>query len=155
MKQKPLTPTQLLEALRWRYATKTFDASRKLPPEIWSALEDSLVLSASSFGLQPYRFLVVQDPAIRQQLLPHAWNQRQIVEASHLVVFAARTSVSEAEIDDFLQLTARTRGGSSWIVGSWPVPRSLASRISMRAKKPVVSMRSDGISRRMPSSSCQ
>lgn len=106
----PIPTPQLLSALRWRYATKVFDPERKIPPETWSALEEALVLSPSSFGLQPYRFLVVEDPDLRQRLLPHSWNQRQVVDASHLVVFAARTELTPAEVDAFLELTASTRG---------------------------------------------
>jgi len=53
----------LLDALQWRYATKVFDASKKIPAEVWSALEQTLVLTPSSYGLQPYQFLIVQDPA--------------------------------------------------------------------------------------------
>ena len=108
-----ITAEQLLTALRWRYATKVFDPNRKIPADLWSALEEALVLAPSSFGLQPYRFLVVDDPDLRQQLLPHAWNQRQVVDASHLVVFAARTDVTRAEVDAYLSLTARIRGVSS------------------------------------------
>ncbi len=106
----PVPPAQLLDALRWRYATKMFDPTRRIPEAIWQTLEETLVLSPSSFGLQPYRFVVVQDPAKRQQLLPHAWNQRQVVDASHFVVFAARTSVTEAEIDAFIRRIAEVRG---------------------------------------------
>jgi nitroreductase len=106
----PIPVSQLSDALRWRYATKAFDATRKLPAATWSALEETLVLSASSFGLQPYRFLVVEDPGLRAQLVPHSWNQRQVVDASHLVVFAARTQVTEAEIDAWIQQIATTRG---------------------------------------------
>ncbi len=105
----PIAPQQLLDALRWRYATKVFDPTRRIPEETWAVLEQALVLSASSFGLQPYRFVVVQDPARRQQLLPHAWNQRQVVDASHFVVFAARTSVTEAEIDVWVRRLAEVR----------------------------------------------
>ena len=93
---------QLLEALNWRYATKAFDPALKIAETTWKTLEQTLILSASSFGLQPYRFLVVKDPAVRERLLPHSWNQRQVVDASHLVVFAARTAITEAEIDSFL-----------------------------------------------------
>lgn len=106
----PVTASQLLEALRWRYATKVFDPARRIPDETWAALEQALVLSASSFGLQPYRFVVVQDAAMRRQLMAHAWNQRQVVDASHFVVFAARTSVTEAEIDAFIRRIAEVRG---------------------------------------------
>ncbi len=118
MNPNSIPSSQLLDALRWRYATKAFDAKRKIPAEIWSALEESLVLSPSSFGLQPYRFLLIHDPATRERLLPHAWGQRQVVDASHFVVFAARTSVTEAEIDIFIAHIARTRGVT---------PESLAS----------------------------
>jgi nitroreductase len=110
MNPKSIPSSQLLDALRWRYATKAFDSKRKIPADTWSALEDSLVLSPSSFGLQPYRFLVINDPATRERLLPHAWGQRQVVDASHFIVFAARTSVTEAEIDTFIAHIARTRG---------------------------------------------
>ena len=105
-----ISTTQLLNALNWRYSVKQFDASKKIAPETWEAIEDSLVLSASSFGLQPYRFFTIVDPAVRAQLLPHSWGQTQVVDASHYVVFAGRTAVTAQEIDAFIKLTADTRG---------------------------------------------
>jgi nitroreductase len=101
---------QLLDALNWRYATKTFDATKLIPKGTWKTLEESLVLSPSSFGLQPYRFLVVKDAAIRKQLQPHSWNQTQVVDASHYVVMAARTAFTEAEVDRFLDRVVEVRG---------------------------------------------
>ncbi len=102
--------SQLLAALNWRYAVKQFDPAKKIPADTWAALEESLVLSASSFGLQPYRFLVIADPAMRAKLLPHSWGQNQVVDASHYVVFAGRTAITAQEIDLFIELTANTRG---------------------------------------------
>ena len=64
-----ITTQQLLEALQWRYATKVFDATRKIPADVWQALEHSLVLTPTSYGLQPYRFLVINNPAKRAELL--------------------------------------------------------------------------------------
>jgi nitroreductase len=90
---------QLLEALKWRYATKVFDAAKKIPADVWSALEQSLVLTPTSYGLQPYQFLVVQDPAKRAALLPHSWGQKQVVDCSHYVVFTGRTEMREADVD--------------------------------------------------------
>lgn len=107
-----VSESQLMEALQWRYATKAFDPQRKISPATWEALEKSLVLTPSSFGLQPYRFVVVNNPSTRAQLLPHSWNQRQVVDASHYVVFAARTALTEAEIDRFLDRIVEVRGGS-------------------------------------------
>lgn len=105
-----ITTDQLLAALQWRYATKVFDPARKISPATWAALEDALVLAPSSFGLQPWRFLVVRDPALRAKLRPHAWNQAQITDASHLVVFAARTELSAADITHLIDRTAEVRG---------------------------------------------
>jgi len=113
MKPNTIEPSHLLAALNWRRAIKVFDPDKLIPAETWAALEQALVMSASSYGLQPYRFIVVQDKKIRQQLLPHAWDQRQVVDASHLVIFAARTDVTEQEIDDYIQLIARVRGVSA------------------------------------------
>lgn len=109
---QPITTAQLLDAQNWRYATKSFDPTKRIPDATWAALEQTLVLSPSSFGLQPYRFLVIANPATRAQLLPHAWGQRQVVDASHFIVFAARTDVKAADIDTFLRRTAELRGVS-------------------------------------------
>jgi len=102
--------TQLLDSLNWRYATKTFDAAKKIPEATWKTLEETLVLSPSSFGLQPYRFLVVKDPEIRAQLKPHSWNQTQVVDASHYVVLSGRSAMTEAEIDLYLDRVVQVRG---------------------------------------------
>ncbi|NBV47542.1 MAG: NAD(P)H-dependent oxidoreductase [Verrucomicrobia bacterium] len=95
-----LTPAQLLASLEWRYATKAFD-TRKLPDATWAALEESLRLTPSSFGLQPWKFIVVNDPAVRAKLRPVSWNQSQVTDASHLVVFARRTEMTEADVNEF------------------------------------------------------
>lgn len=95
-----LTPTQLISSLEWRYATKAFD-TRALPAATWAALEESLRLTPSSFGLQPWKFFVITDPAVRAQLRPVSWNQAQITDASHLVVFARRTEITEQDINEF------------------------------------------------------
>ena len=95
-----LTPAQLLASLEWRYATKAFD-TRKLPDATWAALEESLRLTPSSYGLQPWKFIVVNDPALRTKLRPVSWNQSQVTDASHLVVFARRTEVTETDVNEF------------------------------------------------------
>ncbi|MGB7768323.1 MAG: NAD(P)H-dependent oxidoreductase [Verrucomicrobiia bacterium] len=105
----PITTQQLLAALQWRYATKVFDPDKKIPAELWSALERALVLSPSSYGLQPYRFLLINHPAKRAELLPHSWNQKQVVDCSHYVVFTARNTMTEADVDQFIALTSRLR----------------------------------------------
>ena len=107
-----LSPEALVESLNWRYATKKFDASKKLDAATWRALEEALVLSPSSYGLQPWKFIVVQDPALRAQLREKAWGQSQVTDASHFVVFTHRTDLTEADIDRFLARIAEVRGVS-------------------------------------------
>ena len=101
---------QLINRLEWRYATKQFDSSRKISSEDWSALEDALVLTPSSYGLQPWTFVVVDDPATRAQLVPASWGQQQVAEASHLVVFGVKTGFGEADVDAYLKQVAAVRG---------------------------------------------
>jgi nitroreductase len=100
---------QLLDALQWRYATKVFDATKKIPADLWAALEQTLVLTPTSYGLQPYKFLVVQDAATRAALLPHSWGQKQVVDCSHFVVFLARTEMKEADVDKLIKRTLELR----------------------------------------------
>jgi nitroreductase len=100
----------VLAALHWRYATKKFDPSRKLSAEEWDKLEQALILSPSSYGLQPYRFIVVTDPVLRQTLRSHAHGQPQITDSSHLVVFAARTDITAEDIDLYMARIAEVRG---------------------------------------------
>jgi nitroreductase len=102
-------PKQLLEALSWRYATKIFDATKTIPAEVWSALEQALVLTPTSYGLQPYQFLIVQDAAKRAALLPNSWGQKQVVDCSHFVVFTARTEMTEADVDKLVHRTVELR----------------------------------------------
>lgn len=99
----------LLTALRWRYATKQFDPSRVIPADTWAAIEESMVLTPSSFGLQPWRFLVIDDPELRAKLRAESWNQPQVTDASHYVVLAARTNVTEKEIDTWIHCLATTQ----------------------------------------------
>ncbi len=108
--QTPVAPETLLDALHWRYATKVFDPAKSIPEAEWQALEASLVLTPSSYGLQPYKFLVVTDPELRAQLRPASWGQSQITEASHLVVFLARNAMSEAYVDGYIDRVAEVRG---------------------------------------------
>lgn len=107
-----MTPAELLAALNWRYATKVFDRTKKIPDDTWSSLEESLVLTPSSFGLQPWKFIVIQDQELREQLVPHAWRQRQVADCSHLVVMTTKRSLCEVEIDANLMRIAEVRGGT-------------------------------------------
>lgn len=107
---KPTTSAQLIEALEWRYAVKLFDPSRKIAGPDWSALERALVLTPSSYGLQPWKFLVVRDDAIRAKLRAASWNQGQVTDCSHFVVFLQLRKMSEEYVDAYMQSISSARG---------------------------------------------
>ena len=106
----PATPSDVLQQLNWRYAVKRFDPQRRIADDVWSALEQSLVLAPSSFGLQPWKFVVVATPALRQQLHAASWNQSQVVEASHYVVIAGLRTTTADDVDRFLLRQCELRG---------------------------------------------
>src|SRR5271155_1221393 len=101
---------QLLEQLNWRYATKDFDPTKKISAADWATLETALRLTPSSGGLQPWKFVVVTDPAVRVKLRPASYGQAQITDASHLVVFTAKNNFSEADVDAHIKHIAEVQG---------------------------------------------
>jgi nitroreductase len=105
-----LSPEALLETLRWRYAVKAFDPDRRIAPELWAALEEALVLTPSSYGLQPWKFLVITGAELRAELRPFSWNQSQITDCSHLLVLLRQRTVSAADADRLINATASCRG---------------------------------------------
>lgn len=104
-----MTPEKVLEQLHWRYAVKKFDSTKKIPDSVWKVLEQSLVLSPSSFGLQPWKFFVVQNPEIREKLLPHSWGQQQVVDASHLIVLGIKKDINDGDVDRYIQRMAEVQ----------------------------------------------
>lgn len=109
---KTIAPDQLLEQLNWRYATKQFDPDRKIPAAEWAALEEAIRLAPSSLGVQPWVFVVVNDPEVRKQLREASWGQPQITDASHMIVFAAKKDITETDVDHYMQRIADVRGAS-------------------------------------------
>lgn len=104
-----LSADQILQTLNWRYATKEFDPTQKIPDAAWHALEQSLVLAPSSFGMQPWQFWVVRNPELRQQIQAAAWGQSKVVDASHLVVFATKTNIDASDVDPYIDRVVEVR----------------------------------------------
>jgi nitroreductase len=107
-----LSPEQLVERLDWRYAVKQFDPLRKIDASTWQSLEEALRLSPSSGGLQPWKFLVVTDPAVREKLVAASFGQMQVRDASHLVVFTAKKNFGAADVDAHIRNMAAMRNVS-------------------------------------------
>ena len=107
---KPVANEIIEQQLAWRYATKVFDPTRKISDADWHTLENALILCPSSFGLQPWKFFVITDAEMKAKLKPATWNQSQIVDASHVVVFAILKDLNVDHIDKFIARTAEVRG---------------------------------------------
>lgn len=104
---------ETIKALNWRYAVKTFDSEKKLSKEQLDTLLESLRLTASSFGLQPWKFIVVENKELREKLKEHAWNQSQVVDASHLIVLCNKTTIDETYVTKYIEKTAKERNIST------------------------------------------
>nr|WP_321407894.1 NAD(P)H-dependent oxidoreductase [uncultured Carboxylicivirga sp.] len=100
----------LIKQLNWRYATKQFDNTKKLSDEQLNLIFEATNLSASSFGLQPYHILVIENSELREKLKVAAWGQTQLTDASHVIIFAAKTNLSDIDIDNFIELVSKVRG---------------------------------------------
>lgn len=98
-----------LEIRKWRYATKKFDATKKVSNEDLETLLEATRLSASSYGLQPYHIYVIENQDIREKLKPASWGQSQITDASHIIVFANSTDFDAHLVDDYLENVSKTR----------------------------------------------
>lgn len=99
-----------IKQLNWRYATKKFDTSKKLSSQQLDGLLSAIQLAPTSYGLQPFKVLVVSNPAIRQQLKAAAYGQTQVTDASELLVFATYANYTEAHVDEYVENIVATRG---------------------------------------------
>lgn len=101
---------KIIEQLNWRYATKVFDPNKKLSQEQVDTLVEVLRLTPSSMGLQPWNFVVVEDPDLRDLLVPASWDQTQVRDASHLIVLCRKLRFEESDVDAYIEDLIKTRG---------------------------------------------
>lgn len=108
--KKILSASALEEALTLRYATKVFDPSKSIAPEDEKVLLESLRLAPSSYGLQPWKWIIVKNKELRAKLRAVSWNQSQVEDASLFVVFAIRKDIDADYIQRFVDQTEQVRG---------------------------------------------
>jgi nitroreductase len=101
--------TNITKHLEWRYAVKKFDTEKKLTQEQVNELAEAMRLTASSYGLQPYKIMLVNDPEVRKKLGKHSWGQKQVTEASHLFVICNYTEIPDEVVDDYMEITGKVR----------------------------------------------
>lgn len=105
-----MTATNILTQLRWRYATQKFDTSKKLNEEQLHLLKEAMRLAPSSYGFQPWKFIQVDDPKVREQIKQAAWGQPKVTEASHLFVFASKKDLTVEDAQHLVEETAQAQG---------------------------------------------
>ena len=139
--------SDLINKLQWRYATKKFNPAKAVPQEKIERILEAIRLTATSSGLQPYEVIVVSNPELRAQIQPHAWNQAQIVEASHLLVFAAWDNYTADRINMMFDLVNDVRGfkNEGWenyrqqVLGSY-VPRDAETNYQHAARQAYIGL---------------
>ncbi|MFH6999818.1 NAD(P)H-dependent oxidoreductase [Flavobacterium sp. FlaQc-57] len=125
----------LLDNLNWRYATKKFDATKKISTEDLNTLKEAVRLSASSYGLQPFKVILVENPEIREQLKAAAWGQTQITDASHLFVFANDLNAGAESVDAYIKNISETRGvPTEALAGFSDMMKGTIANLSQEAK---------------------
>lgn len=108
----PIPPQQLVDALNWRYATKKFDPAKKIPSDVWHALEQSLVLAPSSIGLQPWKFFVVTNQEMKVRLQGASYRQAQVADCSHFVSIAVRRDLDAAHVERHIERMIELTGAT-------------------------------------------
>lgn len=106
----------ILESLKWRYATKKFASDNTLSEVQIQLLKEAFNLTATSYGLQPIKMLVIQNRPLREKLVPHAFGQRQVADASHLLVICIHKNASKEEVENYFKLLKEVRNTPDEIV---------------------------------------
>ena len=106
----------ILDSLKWRYATKKFDTDSRLSNSQLTLLKEAFNLTATSYGLQPIKMLVVQNMSLREKLLPHSFGQRQVVDASHLLVLCIQKNYTVQDVESYFQLIKKVRNTPDEVV---------------------------------------
>lgn len=125
-------PQTIIDSLKWRYATQTFEADKTIPENDLHTILEAGNLAATAFGLQPFEFVVVKDQAVKDSLVPHAYGQEHIAKNSALVVFAIRTDIDEAYITEYIKRIARIRGVPAEMLDGFK--QSMLGSMSMRGQ---------------------
>lgn len=98
-----------IESLNWRYAVKKFDAERKLKSDQINILKEAFNLTATSYGLQPVKLLIISNNEIKKELVQYSWNQKQVQDASHVLVICIPKSYDKNEVSKYFNLVKEIR----------------------------------------------
>ena len=123
----------IIEKLQWRYAVKKFDKTKFLSNEQVQLLKEAFNLTATSYGLQPVKLLVIQNKEMQSKLVAHSWNQAQVGDASHVLVICIPKSYSTSEVENYFNLVKKTRNTPDEIIN--PFKKFLTAEIEKKTQE--------------------
>ena len=126
-----------IQNLKWRYAVKKFDNNKFLTPEQINTLKEAFNLTATSYGLQPIKLLVINNKEVQQNLVEHSWNQQQVAQASHVLVFCIDTRLNENDVESYFQRVQEIRNTPDKIIN--PFKDYLKGVISSKSNEDLIS----------------
>jgi nitroreductase len=122
-----------IDSLKWRYAVKKFDKEKQLSKTQINTLKEAFNLTATSYGLQPLKLLVIQNKEIQKELVTHSWNQPQILEASHVLVICTTDNYTTEEVKNYFNLVQKIRNTPDSIIN--PFKEFLTSEIKKKTQE--------------------
>jgi nitroreductase len=122
-----------IESLKWRYAVKKFDENKSLSTSQIETLKEAFNLTATSYGLQPLKLLVINNKAIQKELVLHSWNQPQISQASHLLVICIPREYSSKEVETYFNLVKEVRETPDTVIN--PFKKFLTAEIGKKTQE--------------------
>ncbi len=128
---------QVLDSLRWRYAVKKFDDGKIVPKEKIDTIKEAFNLTASSYGLQPFKLVVIKNKEIQNQLVEHSWNQKQVAQASHVCVITVQKSYSTEEVSSYFNRVKNIRNTPDEIIN--PFQEFLTNTVASKSQEELLS----------------
>ncbi|CAL2087700.1 Oxygen-insensitive NAD(P)H nitroreductase [Tenacibaculum sp. 190524A02b] len=122
-----------IESLQWRYAVKKFDDKKHLSEQQINILKEAFNLTATSYGLQPIKLVVVKNKELQEQLVPHSWNQQQVAQASHVLIICVSSELTTADVDNYFKLVKEIRNTPDEILN--PFKEMLTNNIASKSKE--------------------
>lgn len=126
-----------VESLKWRYAVKKFDSNKTISDQQIITLKEAFNLTATSYGLQPLKLVIVKNKNIQKELVEHSWNQPQVLEASHLLVICVSKNYTTKEVEDYFNLVQKVRNTPSEIIN--PFKKFLTEEINKKTQEELLS----------------
>lgn len=114
--QEIINKMNIIESLQWRYAVKKFDTEKKITDTQLNILKEAFNLTATSYGLQPLKLVIVSNKNIQKELVAHSWNQPQVLEASHLLVICIPKNFTKQEVSNYFDLVQKIRNTPDTII---------------------------------------